>query len=75
MIHQHQAILCQILWDFMIIPLNFKQNPFSLIYFHSQNGRERNLALLMVDFAYQLMQLLDHINRDSFQVLYRLIKH
>jgi hypothetical protein len=31
-------------------------------------GRDQHLALLMVEFAFQLMQLLDNINKDSFQV-------
>jgi hypothetical protein len=31
-------------------------------------GRDQHLALLMVEFAFHLMQLLDNINKDSFQV-------
>ncbi|XP_023347771.1 adenylate cyclase type 2 [Eurytemora carolleeae] len=30
--------------------------------------RESHVAIVMVEFAHQLMQLLDNINRDSFQV-------
>ena len=36
--------------------------------FTAQAQRESHVAIVMVEFAHQLMQLLDNINRDSFQV-------
>ncbi len=39
-----------------------------MLYFLKSAGRDQHLALLMVEFAFHLMQLLDNINKDSFQV-------
>ncbi len=39
-----------------------------MLDFLESAGRDQHLALLMVEFAFHLMQLLDNINKDSFQV-------
>ncbi len=38
-----------------------------MLDFLKSAGRDQHLALLMVEFAFHLMQLLDNINKDSNQ--------
>ncbi len=48
----------------MMIFFNFSTYYFMLAFLKSA-GRDQHLALLMVEFAFHLMQLLDNINKDS----------
>jgi len=45
----------------------FKAENNSLIYFSFQTNREHHFSGILVEFAIQLMTLLDQINKESFQ--------